>query len=194
MTPTTPQRDDSWVGIEHTDPGKTDISAREDGAIPSDRVQPATCALEWITGAGNPCMSCTHFSVAKGRLQRISNHFVTYMPISVQCCGCIETWVEHITNWAHSQACGTTINPPTFLPIFFDNIILLHRVPQAVVSDRDVPSVSNGSKLAVRFRVWVGTELEPLQWVIPHQKTEPHQSRSFFASFSFSHRLNFGFN
>jgi len=36
------------------------------------------------------------------------------------------------------------------------------------VDGMDVISVSNGSKLAVRFRVWVGTELEPLQQVLPH--------------------------
>jgi len=35
-------------------------------------------------------------------------------------------------------------------------------------------SVRIGSKSAVRFRVLVGTELEPLQGVLPHQKTEPH--------------------
>jgi hypothetical protein len=41
-------------------------------------------------------------------------------------------------------------------------------------------SVSNGSKLAVRFRAWVGMELEMLQQ-LPHQKTDQHQTRGFLA-------------
>jgi hypothetical protein len=32
-------------------------------------------------------------------------------------------------------------------------------------------SVTNGSKLPVQSRVWVGTELEPLEWVVTHEKT-----------------------
>jgi hypothetical protein len=42
-------------------------------------------------------------------------------------------------------------------------------------------SVSNGSKLAVQFRAWVGLELEMLQQVSSHQKTDQHQSRGFLA-------------
>ena len=55
-------------------------------------------------------------------------------------------------------------------------------------------SVSNSSKLAVRLRVQVGTEQEPLQRVLPHQKTEPHRTHGFFAGSTFSQTLNFAYN
>jgi len=50
-----------------------------------------------------------------------------------------------------------------------------------------VVSVSNSSKSALRFRVKVGTELEPLQWLLPKQKTEPHRTRSFLARSTILH-------
>ena len=55
-------------------------------------------------------------------------------------------------------------------------------------------SVSNGSKSAGRFRVRVGTELEPLQRVLPHEKTEPHRTRGFLAGSTISPTQNFGSN
>jgi len=51
-----------------------------------------------------------------------------------------------------------------------------------VVQDLTICNVSNGSKSAVRFRVWVGTELQRLQQVLPHQNTNPHRIHSFLAS------------
>ena len=53
-------------------------------------------------------------------------------------------------------------------------------------------SVGNGSRLVVRFRVRVGTELEPLQRVSPHQNADPHQTRGSLAGASFSLTQNFG--
>ena len=44
-------------------------------------------------------------------------------------------------------------------------------------------SVTNSSKSAVRFRVWVGTDMDPFRWVLTNQKTKLHRSRSFFGQF-----------
>jgi len=55
-------------------------------------------------------------------------------------------------------------------------------------------SVSNSSKLAIPCWVRVGTEQEPLQRVLPHQKTEPHRTRGFLAGSKFSQTKNIGSN
>ena len=55
-------------------------------------------------------------------------------------------------------------------------------------------NVSNGSKLAIQFRVQVGTELELFQRVLPHQETKPHQTRGFLGSSTFSQGQIFGSN
>jgi len=52
-------------------------------------------------------------------------------------------------------------------------------------------SVSNSAKLAVRFRVWAETELEPFQYVLPDQKSEPHWTCCFLASSTFSQTPKF---
>jgi hypothetical protein len=57
-----------------------------------------------------------------------------------------------------------------------------------------VTSVSNGSKLVVRFRVRVGTELEPVDGVLPHQKTEPHRAHGFLAGSTLPQTQNFDSN
>jgi len=44
-------------------------------------------------------------------------------------------------------------------------------------------SVINGSKSGVRFWVEVGTELDPLQLILLHLKTEPHRTHGFLAVF-----------
>jgi hypothetical protein len=54
--------------------------------------------------------------------------------------------------------------------------------------------VSNGSKLAVWFWVQIGTNLELLQWVIPHEKTEPYQTGGFLAGSTVSQTKKFCFN
>jgi hypothetical protein len=55
-------------------------------------------------------------------------------------------------------------------------------------------NVINGLKLAVRFWVWVGSELEPLQQILLDHWTEPHWTRAFLASFTLLHTENFGSN
>jgi len=55
-------------------------------------------------------------------------------------------------------------------------------------------SVSNGSKLAVQFRIRIGTKLEPLQQVLPHQKSELHWICGFLAGSTVSHTHYFGSN
>ena len=55
-------------------------------------------------------------------------------------------------------------------------------------------SVCNCSKLAVRFRIWVGTDPKPLRQVVPHEKTEPHQTHGCLAASTFSQTLNFASN
>jgi len=55
----------------------------------------------------------------------------------------------------------------------------LHQYPVGFV----LSGVSNGSKLAVRSQVRVGTKLETLQQVIPHQKTKQHPIPRFFGWF-----------
>ena len=52
--------------------------------------------------------------------------------------------------------------------------------------------VPNGSQLAVSFWVWVGTELEPLEQVVPHQKTQLHRIHGLLAGCTFSPSQNIG--
>jgi len=55
-------------------------------------------------------------------------------------------------------------------------------------------SDGKSSKPAVRFRVRVGTKLEPLQHVVPDQKTKPDRPHGFLASSSILPTPNFGSN
>jgi len=76
--------------------------------------------------------------IAKAHWQRIAIDFITDLPISGNGHDCIVTFVNHMTKRAHWRACNKTIDAPAFGRIFIDDIILLHGVPQAVVSDHDV--------------------------------------------------------
>jgi hypothetical protein len=58
----------------------------------------------------------------------------------------------------------------------------------------DMICVSNGSKFPVWFRVGVGSELQPLQPVLPCQKTELHRTCGYLRCFTFSHSQNLGSN
>ena len=55
-------------------------------------------------------------------------------------------------------------------------------------------SGSNSSKSAVRFRVRVGTELEPLQLVLPYPSTKLLRTRALLAGSTILPTLNIGSN
>jgi len=67
-------------------------------------------------------------------------------------------------------------------------------IAQAVSAKPFLVSVSNRSKSAVQFRVQVGTQLELLQWIVPHKTTEPHRTRGFLAGSTISLTQNLGCN
>ena len=88
--------------------------------------------------SGKPMGLLLLIPTAKGRWKRININFITDLPVSGSGHNCIVTFADHMTKRAHWRACSKTIDATTFVPIFIDDMVRPHRVPQEVVSDRDV--------------------------------------------------------
>jgi len=88
--------------------------------------------------SGKPIGLLQPVPIGKGRWQRIGIDIITNLPMSGNGHDCIAMFVEHMTKRAHWRACKKTIEALAFAHIFFDNIVLLHGVPQEVESDPDV--------------------------------------------------------
>jgi hypothetical protein len=76
--------------------------------------------------------------VAEDSWQRIGIDHITNLPVLESGHDCIVTFVDHMAKRAQWRACRKTIDAPAFARIFIHDIVRLHGVPQAVVSDRDV--------------------------------------------------------
>jgi len=135
----TPAGGNTLVRTGHPYACKTDISGSQCGAIPNDTWQAGTYATKPTTGAVNPMGLLQRLPVPRGHLQRIGIDFMTDLPMSEDGHNCIVTFVDYMTKRAHCHACRKTINASAFAQIFIDDIIRLHTLPQAVVSDRNVP-------------------------------------------------------
>jgi len=88
--------------------------------------------------SGKPLRLLLPLSIAKGPWQRIGIDFITDLPVSGSVHDCIVMFVNHMTKRADWRACTKTIDAPALARIFIKDIVRLHRVPQEVVSDRDV--------------------------------------------------------
>jgi len=87
---------------------------------------------------GKPMRLLQPLPIARGRWQRIGIDFITNLPISGNGHNCIIMFVEHMTNEAHWRACKIIIDAPAFAHMFIDDLVGIHRVPQAVVSYRNI--------------------------------------------------------
>jgi hypothetical protein len=122
--------------------------------------------------------------IAKGRWQRIDIDFITDLPTSGNGHDCIVRFVDHTTKRAHCRAFQKTIDAPAFARIFIDNMIRLHRVPQDVVSDRDVSFTADYWRAVgriLRTKLPMSTAFHPERDGLSENsnKTVVHYLRSF---------------
>jgi hypothetical protein len=87
---------------------------------------------------GKPMGPLQPLPIADGRWERVGVDFITDFPESASGNGCVVTFVDYLTKRVHWRACKKSLDAAGFATLFVDNVVRLHGVPKAVVSDRDV--------------------------------------------------------
>ncbi|GJP41662.1 hypothetical protein CLOM_g1305, partial [Closterium sp. NIES-68] len=76
-------------------------------------------------------------------LQQVSMEFITGLPAGPSGNGAILVVIDRLTKMAHFAACKTTITAEQTKKMFFTNIVRLHGIPSAIISDRNPRFTSN---------------------------------------------------
>ncbi|GJP47701.1 hypothetical protein CLOM_g6873 [Closterium sp. NIES-68] len=75
--------------------------------------------------------------------QQVTMDFVTSLPAGPSGNDAILVVVDRLTKMAHFAACKTTITAEQTAKLFLTNIVRLHGIPSAIISDRDTRFTSN---------------------------------------------------
>ncbi|GJP67367.1 hypothetical protein CLOP_g24189, partial [Closterium sp. NIES-67] len=75
--------------------------------------------------------------------QQVTMDFVTGLPNDPSGNDAILVVVDRLTKMAHFAACKTTITAEQTMKLFLTNIVRLHGIPSAIITDRDLRFTSN---------------------------------------------------